>query len=328
MPTVLDSTSSDAGAEHQPEEAPASRRRRLRPSPKAIAALLAAGLAVPNLEASFLPNSGAETIMALLETDYENLLASVPTLRALPQAAPTFKALLYLDRTVEQIVPESWATLPGARFPHSPHRYLAQQDDFLKFLTRSDSTGRALLSSSDAVRVYGSALVASRVFHLPPDLLLCLFLQESRLRASAVSATGAEGVGQLTGVAIEHVDDLLDRSQRWRERLKLYERSLTRLYGDTTTQAVLARLVPDLRLPVFRRINRVARAPVSDELLRRVVVLVAHSDPELAADSERLRELCVQLRAGRGVAETSVAKAYHLASMEMYNGQTGNTFNP
>jgi hypothetical protein len=328
MPTLSEAKIPDSTPEQRREGA-AGRRWTLRPPRKAFAAVLAAGLAVPRIEASFFREPSVLSTLAGLERDYKELAQKISRLRAHPEVASTFKTLLYVEQATDRFLPQTWASLPGDRFPDDPHRYLLVQRHFLDFLTSRDATGHPLVSASDAVRVYGSALVASRVFHIPPSLLLCLLLQESRLRTSAVSPTGAEGVGQLTEPGLEQVDSLLS-SSRWRERLRLFEETMARLYSDPEGRLVLSKLVPDLRLPVFSKINRVERSWVSEPLLRRVVVLLERKRPELASNQELLRSLCAELRAGRPVDARyePVARAYRIAATELYNVQTGNTFNP
>jgi hypothetical protein len=330
MPTLSEAKIPDLTPDHPPRARAAVRRWKLRPSKKAVAAVLAAGLAVPRIEASFVRDPAVLTTMASLDQEYASLVQQISHLRAHPEVATTFKTLLYLEQAAERLIPDTWASLPGDRFPDEPHRYLLVQDDFLDFLTSKDATGLPLVSASDAVRVYGSALVASRVFNIPQSLLLCLLLQESRLRTEAVSPTGAEGVGQLTEVGIEEVDDLLSSSSRWRQRLRAYEEGLSRLYADPMTQQVLGELVPDLRLPVFSKINHIERSGVSEDLLRRVSLLLERKQPALASDKDLLYSLCGDLRAGKPIDAKyePVARSYRIASTELYNVQTGNTFNP
>lgn len=329
MPTLPEAKHPDTVEDKQPREAAVRKRWRLRPPQKALAAVLAAGLAVPRLEASFESLPSIRSTLAHLDRDYAALVQKIGRLREVPEVAPTFKTLLYMERAAEALIPETWASLPGDRFPAELHRYLLLEDDFVDFLTSRDSSGHPKLSASDAVRVYCSALVASRVFHIPPSLLLCLLLQESRLSTTAISPTGAQGAGQLTAVAIEEVDSLLTQSSRLRGKMRLYQDTLSRLYGDPTTRKVLGELVPELRLPVFARINRVERFAITEPLVRRVRLLLEKKHPELAAEGQ-LQTLCERMRDGQPLAaeQEPVARAYRIAATELYNVQPGNTFNP
>lgn len=330
MLTLSEVNRPESSADEEEGGGATDRRPRRRHRRKALAALLAAGLVVPKLEASFRLDNGVDSAVAAIERDYASLVKDFSRLSSIPSAAPTFKTLLFLEKATDRLLPGVAATLPGSRFTDGPHGYLLVENDFLDFLTKKDNLGRPLLSSSDAVRTYGAALVASRVFQVPPNLLICLLLQESRMRSSAVSPTGAEGAGQLTAVALAQVDELLNQSSRWRERLRLYETTMNQLYGDSTTRGVLDALIPDMRYPVLTRINRVERSPVSDGLLRRVALVLDRKHPELAKDAELLRTVCTELRAGRAIEPNyaPIATAYGIASTELYNAQLGNTFNP
>src|SRR5262245_1612211 len=159
MPTLSEAKIPDSTPDQAPRRRPGAKRWKLRPRKQALAAMLAAGLAVPRIEASFVREPTIQSIMADLEVEYKGLVGSISRLQKHPEVAATFKTLLYLEQATERFIPETWASLPGDRFPDEPHRYLLLHDDFLAFLTSKDADGQPLVPASDAVRVYGFALV-------------------------------------------------------------------------------------------------------------------------------------------------------------------------
>ncbi len=283
------------------------------------------------VQAALGPLANLPSVVESVDESYRRLLSEAPVLRSFEDAAPVFRTMLYLEAVLGKNGRMSErAHAPAAKKGIPLHRYLLWHDDLLGLLSEAGSSGKTILSGSDAVRTYAAVLVAAEAFELPPELLLCLFLQESRLRSQAVSPTGAEGVGQLTKIGIHQVEQLLERSDARSDRLFRYEEKLRDLYSDPGNRILFHAIFPDFRIPRIERINGAERSGVSEQLLRRVFLLLSHDAPDLLADRVKLRQLCQRLRQGKSIAPRygKVVKAYRIAAEETYGQRTGYTFNP
>lgn len=193
--------------------------------------------------------------------------AYTPTrLLNLARQSSSFTPILLLDQptkpTVERfanylLLQESlarwhyhWGTeaLPGQRNQTQLYDYFLSsywfQENLQRFLAQSEY-GFPELS---LVRTL-SAIQASAFFlEVSYPTIFCLFFKESRLDYKAVSASGARGLGQLTGIAIKQIE-LLREDTEEQNRLNAALHHLQQRYADPTWQGILTELGYQVQLP-------------------------------------------------------------------------------
>ena len=98
------------------------------------------------------------------------------------------------------------------------------------------------------VRVLSAIQASSYFLEIPYPTLFCLFFKESRLDYKAVSPTGARGLGQLTGIGIQQIEQIR-RQAGEDERLQATLAHLQRRYADPTWQGLLQELGFEGTLP-------------------------------------------------------------------------------
>ena len=274
--------------------------------------------------------------------------AYTPTrLLNLARQSSSFTPILLLDQptkpTVERfanylIFQESlvrwhyhWGTeaLPGQRNQTQLYDYFLSsywfQENLQRFLAQSEY-GFPELS---LVRTL-SAIQASAFFlEVSYPTIFCLFFKESRLDYKAVSASGARGLGQLTGIAIKQIE-LLREDTEEQNRLNAALHHLQQRYADPTWQGILTELGYQVQLPQNLSLPPKMVVPTRSAslLLPEVQKRLKEEQLPYASKTSQIRRRLNRLRQGRSLSLTyaPIHAHYVLALEENYAGEPGNIF--
>ncbi len=274
--------------------------------------------------------------------------AYTPTrLLNLARQSSSFTPILLLDQptkpTVERfanylLLQESlarwhyhWGTeaLPGQRNQTQLYDYFLSsywfQENLQRFLAQSEY-GFPELS---LVRTL-SAIQASAFFlEVSYPTIFCLFFKESRLDYKAVSASGARGLGQLTGIAIKQIE-LLREDNEEQNRLNAALHHLQQRYADPTWQGILSELGYQVQLPQNLSLPPKMVVPTRSAslLLPEVQKRLKEEQLPYASKTSQIRRRLNRLRQGRSLSLTyaPIHAHYVLALEENYAGEPGNIF--
>ena len=274
--------------------------------------------------------------------------AYTPTrLLNLARQSSSFTPILLLDQptkpTVERfanylLLQESlarwhyhWGTeaLPGQRNQTQLYDYFLSsywfQENLQRFLAQSEY-GFPELS---LVRTL-SAIQASAFFlEVSYPTIFCLFFKESRLDYKAVSASGARGLGQLTGIAIKQIE-LLREDTEEQNRLNAALHHLQQRYADPTWQGILTELGYQVQLPQNLSLppKMVVPTRAASLLLPEVQQRLKEEQLPYASKTSQIRRRLNRLRQGRPLSLTyaPIHAHYVLALEEIYAGEPGNIF--
>ena len=274
--------------------------------------------------------------------------AYTPTrLLNLARQSSSFTPILLLDQptkpTVERfanylLLQESlarwhyhWGTeaLPGQRNQTQLYDYFLSsywfQENLQRFLAQSEY-GFPELS---LVRTL-SAIQASAFFlEVSYPTIFCLFFKESRLDYKAVSASGARGLGQLTGIAIKQIE-LLREDTEEQNRLNAALHHLQQRYADPTWQGILTELGYQVQLPQNLSLPPKMVVPTRSAslLLPEVQKRLKEEQLPYASKTSQIRRRLNRLRQGRSLSLTyaPIHAHYVLALEEIYAGEPGNIF--
>ena len=274
--------------------------------------------------------------------------AYTPTrLLNLARQSSSFTPILLLDQptkpTVERfanylLLQESlarwhyhWGTeaLPGQRNQTQLYDYFLSsywfQENLQRFLAQSEY-GFPELS---LVRTL-SAIQASAFFlEVSYPTIFCLFFKESRLDYKAVSASGARGLGQLTGIAIKQIE-LLREDTEEQNRLNAALHHLQQRYADPTWQGILTELGYQVQLPQNLSLPPKMVVPTRSAslLLPEVQKRLKEEQLPYASKTSQIRRRLNRLRQGRSLSLTyaPIHAHYVLALEENYAGEPGNIF--
>ena len=274
--------------------------------------------------------------------------AYTPTrLLNLARQSSSFTPILLLDQptkpTVERfanylLLQESlarwhyhWGTeaLPGQRNQTQLYDYFLSsywfQENLQRFLAQSEY-GFPELS---LVRTL-SAIQASAFFlEVSYPTIFCLFFKESRLDYKAVSASGARGLGQLTGIAIKQIE-LLREDTEEQNRLNAALHHLQQRYADPTWQGILTELGYQVQLPQNLSLPPKMVVPTRSAslLLPEVQRRLKEEQLPYASKTSQIRRRLNRLRQGRPLSLTyAPIHAHYVAALEeIYAGEPGNIF--
>ncbi|MEK9615967.1 MAG: hypothetical protein VW543_06520, partial [Deltaproteobacteria bacterium] len=143
-----------------------------------------------------------------------------------------------------------WGTqaLPGQRSQTQLHHYFLSsywfQENLQRFLAQSEYGFPELA----LVRTLSAIQTSAFFLEVSYPTIFCLFFKESRLDYKAVSASGARGLGQLTGIAIKQIELLREETEE-QTRLSAALHHLRQRYADPTWQGVLKELGYQEKLP-------------------------------------------------------------------------------
>ncbi len=224
-----------------------------------------------------------------------------------------------------------WGTeaLPGQRNQTQLYNYFLSsywfQENLQRFLAQSEY-GFPELS---LVRTL-SAIQASAFFlEVSYPTIFCLFFKESRLDYKAVSASGARGLGQLTGIAIKQIE-LLREDTEEQNRLNAALHHLQQRYADPTWQGILTELGYQVQLPQNLSLPPKMVVPTRSAslLLPEVQKRLKEEQLPYASKTSQIRRRLNRLRQGRSLSLTyaPIHAHYVLALEEIYAGEPGNIF--
>ena len=224
-----------------------------------------------------------------------------------------------------------WGTeaLPGQRNQTQLYDYFLSsywfQENLQRFLAQSEY-GFPELS---LVRTL-SAIQASAFFlEVSYPTIFCLFFKESRLDYKAVSASGARGLGQLTGIAIKQIE-LLREDTEEQNRLNAALHHLQQRYADPTWQGILTELGYQVQLPQNLSLPPKMVVPTRSAslLLPEVQKRLKEEQLPYASKTSQIRRRLNRLRQGRSLPLTyaPIHAHYVLALEENYAGEPGNIF--
>ena len=175
-----------------------------------------------------------------------------------------------------------------------------------------------------------SAIQASAFFlEVSYPTIFCLFFKESRLDYKAVSASGARGLGQLTGIAIKQIE-LLREDTEEQNRLNAALHHLQQRYADPTWQGILTELGYQVQLPQNLSLPPKMVVPTRSAslLLPEVQKRLKEEQLPYASKTSQIRRRLNRLRQGRPLSliYAPIHAHYVLALEENYAGEPGNIF--
>jgi hypothetical protein len=224
-----------------------------------------------------------------------------------------------------------WGTLalPGQRSQTQLHYYFLSsywfQENLQKFLAQSEY-GFPELS---LVRTLSAIQTSAFFLEVSYPTIFCLFFKESRLDYKVVSASGARGLGQLTGIAVKQIE-LLREDTEEQARLQAALHHLHQRYADPTWQGLLTELGYKEGLPQNLSLPPKTVVPTlsASLLLPEVQKRLQEEQLPYASKTSQIRRRLNQLRQGRPLSlKYAPIYAHYVAALEeSYAGEPGNIF--
>ena len=224
-----------------------------------------------------------------------------------------------------------WGTqaLPGQRSQIQLHHYFLSsywfQENLQRFLAQSEYGFPELA----LVRTLSAIQTSAFFLEVSYPTIFCLFFKESRLDYKAVSASGARGLGQLTGIAIKQIELLREETEE-QTRLNAALHHLRQRYADPTWQGVLKELGYQGKLPQNLSLPPKMVVPTRSAslLLPEVQKRLEEEQLPYASNTSQIRRRLNRLRQGRPLSLTYAPIHAHYAAAleESYAGEPGNIF--
>ncbi|MBF0236584.1 MAG: hypothetical protein HQM12_02665 [SAR324 cluster bacterium] len=221
-------------------------------------------------------------------------------------------------------------------------RYEGQRElaDLLYYMTQSRWWHESLkrltedpgysYSESRFLRTIIASHTSAHFYQIPYPLFFCLLFQESKFNFKIVSATGALGIGQLTGIGIKQIEIIRQDSENER-LLQAAAMHLRNIYRDVWFQQILNMMELNFEAPRLGYFPPTIQKPylnyadLSAEIMRKYGL--AH--PELLEDPDLVRKSLERIARG-DILPTKYAFLHQIFNdllEHRYNQQYGNVIN-